>query len=143
MKKTSKARFWSTCIHEASHAIMAVFLRIRVGKVWARESDAAGRCYFFINADKVQKVAILLAGSVGEQLWAKRRNLYITKDDFLDIRRLKISESGMMFLHPRVKEVIRAHKKDVFKLANVLRVSKLLSGEEVRKVLGLKKKYWR
>ena len=143
MKKTSKARFWSTCIHEASHAVMGAYLQIRIGRVWVSPKTGEGRCYFFLNADKIQRVAILLAGSIGEQLWSKRKRRHITKDDFEDIRRLKISESSMALLHPRVKEVIRAHRGAVMYLAKALSVSNLLSGEEVRKVLNLRKKYWR
>ena len=122
---------------------MGIYLGLKIQKVWVNPNVASGRCFFFLNGDRVVHAAVLLAGSEAEQLWAGRKRREITKDDFNDLKRLKVSQRGVQFLHPRVKEVVRKNKGSIIKLAKVLFSEHKVSAERLREVLNLRKNYWR
>ena len=130
-------------MHESSHAVIGIFFHLRVDRMWVNPKTGSGRCFFDMPSDPVVFGCVLIAGSVGESIWCGRTNREITIDDYKDAKKKRISQAGMSALIPRVRGILRSHKKEVMVLAKALKKENHLGFTQVVKILGLKKNYWK
>lgn len=126
---------WSTCVHEAAHAVVSLELGNPV--YWVRiNSSTNGTTMVRIPACSVVDSFISLSGSVAENLWGKRKARDISHDDWKDMRKRKLSEIGIALVYPRVVAFVKNRKKMVEIIAVSLYYYNRLSGKQVKQLLG-------
>jgi len=145
---------WSTCCHEAGHAIATVVLQQRLVEVAVTGSGAgytrhAGRN--FASLQLWRPVVVAYAGYYAQESLAKNRNAEGGRSDLVRATLLSVAacfrndsqyEVLAVMCSFIARRVVRVFKKSILTIARQLRTRHRLSGSQVRGIM-LRQDHWR